>query len=170
MCFIQPGILYNVQFNSVQSLSHVRLFATPWTAAHRPFLSITNSRSLLKHMSIKSVMPSNHLLLFLSPSFPASESFPVSQFFTSCGQSLGVSASSSVLPMIYSAYKLNKQGDNMVLTYSFPNLEPVHCSTSGSNCCFLTCIQISQEAGKVVWSSHLLKNLPLCCDPHCQRL
>ena len=62
--------------------------------------------------------------------------------------------------MIYSAYKLNKQGDNIVLTYFFPNLEPVHCSMSGSNCCFLTCIQISQEAGKVVWSSHLLKNFP----------
>ena len=44
--------------------------------------------------------------------------------------------------------------------YSFPNLEPVHCSMSGSNCCFLTCIQISQEAGKVVWYSHLLKNFP----------
>ena len=44
--------------------------------------------------------------------------------------------------------------------YSVPNLEPVHCSMSGSNCCFLTCIQISQEAGKVVWYSHLLKNCP----------
>ena len=43
-------------------------------------------------------------------------------------------------------------------TFSFPNLEPVHCSMSGSNCCFLTCIQISQEAGKVVWYSCLLKN------------
>ena len=42
--------------------------------------------------------------------------------------------------------------------YSFPSLEPVHCSTSSSNCCFLTCIQISQEAGQVVWHSHLLKN------------
>ena len=41
-----------------------------------------------------------------------------------------------------------------------PNLEPVHCSMSGSNCCFLTCIQISQEAGKVVWNSHLFKNFP----------
>ena len=54
-----------------------------------------------------------------------------------------------------SAYKLNKQGDNI---QPFPNLEPVHCSMSGSNCCFLTCIQISQEAGKVVWYSHLFKN------------
>ena len=44
--------------------------------------------------------------------------------------------------------------------YSFPNLEPVCCFMSGSNCCFLTSIQISQEAGQVVWYSHLLKNLP----------
>ena len=44
--------------------------------------------------------------------------------------------------------------------YSFPYLEPVCCSMSGSNCCFLTCIQISQEAGLVVWYSHLLKNFP----------
>ena len=44
--------------------------------------------------------------------------------------------------------------------YSFPNLEPVCCSMSSSNCCFLTCIQISQEAGQVVWYSHLLKNFP----------
>ena len=44
--------------------------------------------------------------------------------------------------------------------YSFPNLEPVCFSTSSSNCCFLTCIQISQEAGQVVWYSHLLQNFP----------
>ena len=41
--------------------------------------------------------------------------------------------------------------------YSFPNFEPVHCSMSGSNCCVLSCIQASQEAGKVVWYSHLFK-------------
>ena len=51
------------QFSSVQSLSRVRLFVTPWTAARQAFLSITNSRSLLKRMSIESVMPSNHLIL-----------------------------------------------------------------------------------------------------------
>ena len=50
--------------SSVQSLSHVQLFATPWTAACQASLSITNSRSLLKSTSIKSVMPSNHLTLF----------------------------------------------------------------------------------------------------------
>ena len=44
--------------------------------------------------------------------------------------------------------------------YSFPYLETVCCSVSSSNCCFLTCIQISQEAGQVVWYSHLLKNFP----------
>ena len=50
-------------FSSIQSLSHVWLFVTPWTAAHQASLSITNSQSLLKLMSIKSVMPSNHLIL-----------------------------------------------------------------------------------------------------------
>ena len=44
--------------------------------------------------------------------------------------------------------------------YSFPDLEPVYCSMSSSNCCFLTCIQISQEAGQVVWYSHLFQNFP----------
>ena len=44
--------------------------------------------------------------------------------------------------------------------YSVPHLEPVCCSMSSSNCCFLTCIQVSQEAGQVVWYSHLLKNFP----------
>ena len=52
------------QFSSVQSISHVRLFATPWTAACRASLSITNSRSSLKLMSIESVMPSNHVILY----------------------------------------------------------------------------------------------------------
>ena len=51
------------QFISVQLLSHVQLFVTPWTAAHQASLSITNSQSLLKLMSIESVMPSNHLIL-----------------------------------------------------------------------------------------------------------
>ena len=50
-------------FSSVQSLSHVRLFVTPWTAARQASLSITNSQSLLKLISIQSVMPSNHLIL-----------------------------------------------------------------------------------------------------------
>ena len=56
-------VLGELQFSSVQSLSRVLLFATPWTAAHQASLSITNSWSLLKLMSIESVMPSNHLIL-----------------------------------------------------------------------------------------------------------
>ena len=93
-----------LNISSVQSLSLVQLFATPWTAAGQASLSITNSRSLLKLTSIESVMPSNHLILcrplLLPPqSFPASGSFQMSQFFASGGQSIGVSASTSVLPM-----------------------------------------------------------------------
>ena len=65
-----------IQFSSVQLLSHGRLFVTPWTAACQAFLSITNSQNLLKLMSIKSMMPSNHLilchpLLFLPSIFPS---------------------------------------------------------------------------------------------------
>ena len=61
--FTHSFALNKVQFSSVQSLSRVRLFATPWTAACQASLSITNSWSLLKLMSIESVMPSNHLIL-----------------------------------------------------------------------------------------------------------
>ena len=61
-----------VQFSLVQSLSHVRLFATPWTAAHLASLSITNSRSLLKLMSIDLVIPSNHLILVVPLLLPPS--------------------------------------------------------------------------------------------------
>ena len=74
-------------------------FATPWTTACQASLSITNSRSLLKLMSTESVMPSHHLILsspFLPPSvFPASRSFPMSQFFASSSQSIGFSFSIS---------------------------------------------------------------------------
>ena len=56
-------VTHTHQFHSVQSLSHVWLFATPWTAARQASLSITNSQSLLKLMSIESVMPSNHFIL-----------------------------------------------------------------------------------------------------------
>ena len=93
-----------IQFSSVQPLGRVWLFVTPWTAARQASLSITNSRSPPKPTSIESVMPSNHLilchpLLFLPSVFPASGSFPRGQFFTLGGQSIGISASASVLPM-----------------------------------------------------------------------
>ena len=80
-------------FSSVHLLSHVQLFVTPWTAAHQVSLSITNSQSSLKLMSIESVMPSNHLTSVIPfsshlQSFPASGSFQMSQFFTSGGHTL----------------------------------------------------------------------------------
>ena len=70
------AFLKGLQFSSVQLLSHVRLFATPWTIAHQASLSINNSQSLLKLMSIKSVMSSNYLnlyhpLLLLPSLFPS---------------------------------------------------------------------------------------------------
>ena len=82
-------------YQSVQSLSRVRLFGTPWTAARQASLSITTSQSLLKLMSIESMRTSNHLILCRPFSsrlqfFPASWFFPMSQFFASGGQSIGV--------------------------------------------------------------------------------
>jgi len=64
-------------------------------------------------------------------------------------------SSSLAFHMMYSAYKLNKQGTIYSLDILFPQFEPARCSMSGSNCCFLTQIQVSQETGKVVWYSHL---------------
>ena len=98
---ILPNYLFYLETSSVQSLSLVWLFATPWTAACQASLS-TNSQSWLKLMSIKLLMPSNHLILccplLLLPSiFPASRSFLMSQIFPSVSQSIGASA--SVLPM-----------------------------------------------------------------------
>ena len=87
--------LHNIfQFSSVQLLNCVRFFVTPWTAVYQASLSITNSQSSLKLMSIESVMSSNHLILIVIPffsrlqSFPASGYFPMSQFFASGGQVL----------------------------------------------------------------------------------
>ena len=87
-------VIRSVQFSSVQSLGRIRLFAIPWTAARQASLSITNSRSLSKPMSIESVMPSNHLILcrplLLLPSiFPSIRVFPMSELFASGAQSIG---------------------------------------------------------------------------------
>ena len=91
-------------FSSVQLLSHVQLFATPWTAACQASLSITNSWSLLKLMSLKLVMPPNHLILCCPPSSPVfnlSHHQGLFQWVSSAsgGQTIGVSASTLVLQM-----------------------------------------------------------------------
>ena len=91
-----------------QLLNHVLLFLTPWIAACQASLSFTISRSLLKLMSIESVILSSHLILchlLLLPSiFPASRSFPMSQLFSSGDQSIGASASASVLPVNFQGW------------------------------------------------------------------
>ena len=88
----------------VQLLSHVWLFATTWTVAHQASLPFTVSQSLLKFMSIESVMPSSISssdvsFSYCPQSFTVSGSFPMSWLFPSGGQSIGVSASASVLPV-----------------------------------------------------------------------
>ena len=93
-----------IVFSSVQSLSSVQLFSTPWTSACQASLSITNSWSLFKLISIESVMPSNYLILccplLLPPSiFPSIRVFSKESVLPWGGQSIGVSASASVLPM-----------------------------------------------------------------------
>ena len=97
-----PFHVFPVQ--SVQSHSCVRLFATPWTAAHMASLYIINFRSLLRLMSIKLVMPSNHLmfcrpLLLLSSIFPSIRVFSDESVLHIRWPNIGVSASASVLPM-----------------------------------------------------------------------
>ena len=102
---------WSIQFSSVQSLSHVQLLVTPWTITCQASLSITNFWSQPNpcplswwcHLTISSsVIP----LSSCPQSFPASESFPMSQLFTSGGQSTGVSALTSVLPMNTQDYSL----------------------------------------------------------------
>ena len=94
----------NTLVGVVQSLSRVQLFSNLWTAACQASLCITNSWSLLKLMSIELMMPSDHHISAIPFSsclqtFPASGSFQMSPFFASHGQSIGASASTSVLPM-----------------------------------------------------------------------
>ena len=104
MCFTNPHQLFQESISSVQSLSRVWLFATPWTAAYQASPFITNSRSLPKLIRIESVMPSNHLILccplFLPPSiFPSIRVFSSESVLHIRWPKYWVSASESVLPM-----------------------------------------------------------------------
>ena len=113
---IYAELITNLWFSSVQSLSHVRLFATPWTTAHQASLSITNSWSLLNSCPLSGWCHptiSSSVVPFSScpQSLPASESFPKSQLFAWGGQSIGVSASASVLEInTYDWYPLGWTG------------------------------------------------------------
>ena len=104
LVFMICWCLICTEFSSVQSLSHVQLFETPRTVAHQASLSITNSRAYSNSCPLsRGCHPtiSSFVIRFSSclQSFPASGFFPVSHFFESGGQSTGVSASASVLPM-----------------------------------------------------------------------
>ena len=115
-----------------QWLSHVWLFATPWIAAHQASMSFTISWTLLKVMSIDSVMLSKHLILccpFSSCSqfFPVSGSFPVSWLFESGGQCIGASASASVLSMNIQDWFL--LGLTSLISLLFKGLSRVFSST-----------------------------------------
>ena len=99
----------SVIFVVLQSLSHVRLFVTPWTVAHQASLPFTISQSLLKFMSLELLILPNHLnlchpFLLLLSIFPSIRSFPMSQFFTSGGQNIAASASALVQLYIRFSY------------------------------------------------------------------
>ena len=101
--YVCVSISASVQFNSVQSLSCVWLFATLWIAGHQASLSITNSWSCSNSCPLSwwclPTIESSVVAFSCLQSFPASGSFPESQFFTLGGQSIGASASASVLSM-----------------------------------------------------------------------
>ena len=120
-----------IQETWVQSLSHVQLFVTPWTAAHQASLSITNTQSLLKLISIESVRPANHLILchplLLLPSIlPSLRVFPNESVLHIRWQSIGVSASASVPPVnIQDWFPLGFLGWISFQSEGFPKAKPI---------------------------------------------
>ena len=136
------------RFIVVQSLSHVWLFATPWTAGCQASLFFTISWNLLKLMSTESMMPSNHLFLcypFSSYhcSFPTSGSFPMSWLFPSSSQSVGSSASASVLPMnIQGWFSLGWTG---LISLKSRGLSRVFSNTTVQKCQFFS-TQLSSQS------------------------
>ena len=117
----------------IQSLICIWLFVSPWTAALQASLYFKVFCSLLKHMSIKSVMLINHLILccplILLPSiFPSIRSFPMSWLFASCGQSIGALYSASVLPMNIQCWF--PQGLTGFISLQFKGLSRVFSNTT----------------------------------------
>ena len=132
---------YHYTLIVVQSLSRVWLFETPRTAALQVSLSLHCLLKFASLMAIDSVMPSNHLILccplLLLQSFPASGSFPVSWLFASGGQSIGASASASVLPMnIQDWFSLGLTG---LISLLSKGLSKVFSSTKSSESSVLWC-------------------------------
>ena len=170
------------QFSSVQSLSCIRLFATPWTAACQASLSITNSQSLLKalcplsrwcHPTISSsVVPFSSRL----QSFLASGSFQMSQLFASGGQSIGASASTSVLPMnTQDWFPLGWTGGISLQSKGFLSLLQHHSSKASIlRCSAFFIVQLAHPymtAGKTIaltiWTFFYIINVIPICDISC---
>ena len=148
-----------MDLSSVQLVSHVRIFVTPWTAACQASMPITNSWSLPKLMSIESVMPFNHLILYrpllLPPSiFLSFRSLQMSQLFISGGQSIGVSVSTSVLPMkIQGSFPLGWIG---WISSHDSSPTPHFKSISSSVLSFLHTVQLSHPSIHDHWKNHNL--------------
>ena len=147
------------------SLSQVQLFATSRTAVSQATLSLIISQSLLKLMSVESVMPSNHLILchpFSSSlqSFPASESFPIGQLFTLGGQSIGASASVLVLPMNFQGwYPLGLTG---LISLQSKGLSSVFFSTPVEKHQFLGAQSSLWSSSHDYWKNHSFDHMNLC--------
>ena len=130
-------------FSSVQSLSRVRLFSTPWITAHQASLSITNSRSSLKITSIESVIPSNHLILcrplLLLPPLPPSIRFFSNESTLHMRWPKDWSFSFSIIPSkepltLYYSIELFSYATNIFSTYLFENYKIEYPA-----CTFLSC-------------------------------
>ena len=137
-----PSICYEVMGPDVMILVF-------WMLSFKPTFLVSSftfiKRLFSSFLSAIRVLSSAYLRLLI---------FLLAMLIPACG------SSSLVFHMMYAAYKLNKQANNMQPWRTpFLDLEPVYCSISSSNCFFFTCKQISQEAGQVVWYSHLLKIL-----------
>ena len=151
---ISPSICHEVMGPDTMILVFWMLnFKPPFPLFSFTFIKRLFSSSSLSHIMVLSSAFLRLLILLLAILIPTCAS------------------SGPAFLMRYYVYKLNKQGDNMQPWHTpFPIWDHVCHSMSSSNCCFLTYIDISQEAGKVVWYSHLLKNFPVCLDPQSKAL
>ena len=161
------SVLKHLQFSSVQSLNRVWLFVTPWIAARQASLSITNFQSSLKLISIESVIPSSHLIPLSSP-FPTapspSEHQSLFQWVNSLhevGQSIGVSASASVLPM--NTQDWSSLGWTGWISLQFKGLLRVFSSTTVQKHQFFGTQLSSQSNSNTIYDHWKNHSLDCCC-------
>ena len=158
---------FNFRHKVVQSLSHVRLFATPWTAAHWASLSFTISWSLLNSCPLSQwcypTISSSVVPISCLQSFPASGSFSVSQLFASGGQSIGVSTSASALPMnIHSWFPLGLTGLISWLSKRFSRVFPIPQFKSISSSALRLLYDPTLTSIHDYWKNHSFDYMHLC--------